>query len=183
MLFIITPFQPSMVKCLLKGTNKGVRSLLEESLTITREMLREAQLAYPRNPVRDHNHLIKMLWLLSTSLFHLFQGYVTLIILSHKNCHDQCCEQIFWLITSVYMQAFFQRVAVIDICPLCLQVLQSLKSKTLDLARALQSYVHCHISVSFNNTASYKLRPMVIMKRGFCTFEFLRVVVFFLFFF
>ncbi|XP_039985458.1 kinesin-like protein KIF14 [Xiphias gladius] len=67
--------KPSMVECLLKGTNKGVRSLLEESLTITREMLREAQLAYPRNPV-----------------------------------------------------------------------LQSLKSKTLDLARALQSYVHCHIS-------------------------------------
>ncbi|XP_070765360.1 kinesin-like protein KIF14 [Enoplosus armatus] len=65
----------SIVMCLLKGTNKGVRSLLEESLTITREMLREAQLAYPRNPV-----------------------------------------------------------------------LQSLKSKTLDLARALQSYMHCHIT-------------------------------------
>ncbi|XP_071342044.1 kinesin-like protein KIF14 [Trachinotus anak] len=67
--------KPSTVMCLLKGTNKGVRSLLEESLTITREMLREAQLAYPSNPV-----------------------------------------------------------------------LQSLKSKTLDLARALQSYMHCHIS-------------------------------------
>ncbi|KAM4548315.1 kinesin-like protein KIF14 [Odontesthes bonariensis] len=65
----------SLVTFLLKGTKKGVRSLLEESLTITREMLREAQLAYPRNPV-----------------------------------------------------------------------LQSLKSKTLDLARALQSYINCHIS-------------------------------------
>ncbi|XP_070688470.1 kinesin-like protein KIF14 [Pempheris klunzingeri] len=65
----------SMVTCLLKGTNKGVRSLSEESLKITREMLREAQLAYPRSPV-----------------------------------------------------------------------LQSLKSKTLDLARALQSYMHCYIT-------------------------------------
>ncbi|XP_044056624.1 kinesin-like protein KIF14 isoform X2 [Siniperca chuatsi] len=61
--------------CLLKGINKGIRSLLEESLTITREMLREAQLAYPRDPV-----------------------------------------------------------------------LQSLKSKTLDLARALQNYMYCHIT-------------------------------------
>ncbi|XP_069558309.1 LOW QUALITY PROTEIN: kinesin-like protein KIF14 [Brachyistius frenatus] len=65
----------SVVTSLLKGTKKGVRSLLEESLTITRGILREAQLAYPRN-----------------------------------------------------------------------QVLQSLKSKTLDAARALQSYMHCHIS-------------------------------------
>ncbi|XP_023146712.2 kinesin-like protein KIF14 [Amphiprion ocellaris] len=65
----------SLATCLLKGTNKGIRSLLEESLTITREMLRDAQLAYPRNPV-----------------------------------------------------------------------LQSLKSKTLDLACALQSYMHYHIS-------------------------------------
>ncbi|KAF1385577.1 hypothetical protein PFLUV_G00109210 [Perca fluviatilis] len=64
----------SVVMCLLRGTDKGVGSLLEESLTITSEMLREAQLAYPRNPV-----------------------------------------------------------------------LQSLKSKTLDLARALQNYMHCHI--------------------------------------
>nr|XP_019953883.1 PREDICTED: kinesin-like protein KIF14 [Paralichthys olivaceus] len=67
--------KPSMTMCVLKGTNRGIRSLLEESLTITREMLRDAQLAYPRNPV-----------------------------------------------------------------------LQSLKSKMLDLARALQSYMHCHIS-------------------------------------
>ncbi|XP_051233248.1 kinesin-like protein KIF14 [Dicentrarchus labrax] len=64
----------SIVMCLLKGTKKGVHSLLEDSLIITREMLREAQLSYPRNPV-----------------------------------------------------------------------LQSLKSKMLDLARALQSYMHCHI--------------------------------------
>ncbi|XP_029286383.1 LOW QUALITY PROTEIN: kinesin-like protein KIF14 [Cottoperca gobio] len=65
----------SVVVCLLKGTDKGVHSLLEESFTITREMLREAQLSYPRNPV-----------------------------------------------------------------------LQSLKSKTLDLACALQNYMHCHIT-------------------------------------
>lgn len=53
--YMVTSFQQSAVVSLLKGTNKGVRSLLEESLIIAREMLREAQLAYPRNPVRDHN--------------------------------------------------------------------------------------------------------------------------------
>lgn len=31
-----------------------------------------------------------------------------------------------------------------------MQVLQSLKSKMLDFARALQSYIHCHITVSFS---------------------------------
>ncbi|XP_060934575.1 kinesin-like protein KIF14 [Limanda limanda] len=67
--------KPSMTMCVLNGTSRGVRSLLNESLTITREMLRDAQLAYPRNPG-----------------------------------------------------------------------LQSLKSKMLDLACALQSYMHCHIS-------------------------------------
>lgn len=67
--------KPSIITSLLKGTNKGVHSLLEKSLTIAREMLREAQLAYPQNPV-----------------------------------------------------------------------LQSLKSKTLDLARALQSYMLFHIT-------------------------------------
>ncbi|KAF3690792.1 Kinesin-like protein KIF14 [Channa argus] len=66
--------KPSMVSCLLKGTNKGIHSLLEESLIISREMLREAQLVYPRNPL-----------------------------------------------------------------------LQNLKSKTVDLARVLQNYMHCHI--------------------------------------
>ncbi|CAG5864166.1 unnamed protein product [Menidia menidia] len=66
----------SMVTILVKGTYKGVQSLLEESLAITKEMLRDAQLAYPRNPV-----------------------------------------------------------------------LQSLKSKTLDTAQALQRYINCHISV------------------------------------
>lgn len=41
--------KPSVITSLLKGTSKGVHSLLEESLTITRDMLREAQLAYPRD--------------------------------------------------------------------------------------------------------------------------------------
>ncbi|XP_076007312.1 kinesin-like protein KIF14 isoform X2 [Genypterus blacodes] len=41
----------SAVIILLKGTNKGIRSLLEEGLTITRGMLRDAQLAYPRTTV------------------------------------------------------------------------------------------------------------------------------------
>ncbi|XP_044218088.1 kinesin-like protein KIF14 [Thunnus albacares] len=76
--------KPSVVmshdSCLLRGTNKGVRSLVEESLTISREMLREAQLSYPRNPV-----------------------------------------------------------------------LQCLKSKTLDLARALQSYMYCHVTEKEND--------------------------------
>ncbi|XP_010778419.1 kinesin-like protein KIF14 [Notothenia coriiceps] len=65
----------SGVLCLLRGTDKGVHSLLKESFNITREMLRDAQLAYPRNPV-----------------------------------------------------------------------LQSLKSKTLDLACALQNYMNFHIT-------------------------------------
>ncbi|XP_059197955.1 kinesin-like protein KIF14 [Centropristis striata] len=65
----------SVGMCLLRGTDKGIHSLIEESLTITREMLRDAQLAFPRNPV-----------------------------------------------------------------------LQSLKSKTLDLAQALQTYMHYHIT-------------------------------------
>ncbi|XP_068563242.1 kinesin-like protein KIF14 [Cebidichthys violaceus] len=65
----------SFVMRLVRGTNMGVGYLLEESLSITRETLREAQLAYPRNPV-----------------------------------------------------------------------LQSLKSKALDLAHALQNYMRCHIT-------------------------------------
>ncbi|XP_072294433.1 kinesin-like protein KIF14 isoform X1 [Eucyclogobius newberryi] len=43
--------KPSIVTSLMKGTSKGFHSLLEASLNITREMMREAQLAYPRNPV------------------------------------------------------------------------------------------------------------------------------------
>ncbi|XP_059923848.1 kinesin-like protein KIF14 [Gadus macrocephalus] len=61
--------------CLLEGTNKGVGSLLEAGLHITKEMLRDAQLAYPRTPA-----------------------------------------------------------------------LQSLKSKAVDLACSLQTYIHCHMT-------------------------------------
>ena len=43
--------------CLLEGTNKGVGSLLEAGLHITKEMLRDAQLAYPRTPVRNHTNM------------------------------------------------------------------------------------------------------------------------------
>ncbi|KAM9503582.1 kinesin-like protein KIF14 isoform 2-T2 [Salvelinus alpinus] len=60
---------------LLEGTCKGVHSLLEEALTISKEMLSDAQLTYPRTPV-----------------------------------------------------------------------LQSLKSKMLDLSCALQSYIYCHMT-------------------------------------
>ncbi|XP_056132828.1 kinesin-like protein KIF14 [Lampris incognitus] len=67
--------KPSAAMSLLEGIKKGVGSLLEEDLTITKEMLREAQLVYTRTPA-----------------------------------------------------------------------LQSLKSKTLDLARALQSYIHCRMT-------------------------------------
>lgn len=45
--------QQSTFECLLKGTAKGIRSLLKEILIVTQDMLREAQLAYPRSPVRD----------------------------------------------------------------------------------------------------------------------------------
>ncbi|XP_041695950.1 kinesin-like protein KIF14 [Coregonus clupeaformis] len=65
----------SVALSLLEGTCKGVHSLLEEGLTISNEMLRDAQLANPRTPV-----------------------------------------------------------------------LQSLKSKMLDLSCALQSYIHCHMT-------------------------------------
>ncbi|XP_077463203.1 kinesin-like protein KIF14 isoform X1 [Stigmatopora argus] len=40
----------SFVPYLLKGTNKGVQSILAESLIMTREILREAQLAHPSKP-------------------------------------------------------------------------------------------------------------------------------------
>ncbi|XP_027884679.1 kinesin-like protein KIF14 [Xiphophorus couchianus] len=75
----------SLLSCLLRGTRKGVRSLLEEILAITRETLRDAQLAYPRNPV-----------------------------------------------------------------------LQSLKSKTLDMSRALQSYIQSHISEQENDEEAHE---------------------------
>ncbi|XP_041745611.1 kinesin-like protein KIF14 isoform X2 [Coregonus clupeaformis] len=65
----------SVVLSLLEGTCKGVHSLLEEGLTISKEMLRDAQLSYPRT-----------------------------------------------------------------------LVLQSLKSKMLDLSCALQSYIHCQMT-------------------------------------
>lgn len=42
-----------MVTCLLKGSRNGIQSLLEEGLTITKEMLREAQLVYPKNLVKN----------------------------------------------------------------------------------------------------------------------------------
>ncbi|KAL1023324.1 hypothetical protein UPYG_G00039250 [Umbra pygmaea] len=60
---------------LLEGTCKGLQSLLEEGLTLSNEMLRDAQLAYPRTPV-----------------------------------------------------------------------LQSVKSKMVDLSCALQRYIHCHLT-------------------------------------
>uniref|UniRef100_M3ZV09 Kinesin-like protein KIF14 n=1 Tax=Xiphophorus maculatus TaxID=8083 RepID=M3ZV09_XIPMA len=51
------PLSQSLLSCLLRGTRKGVRSLLEEILAITRETLRDAQLAYPRNPVRHQTFI------------------------------------------------------------------------------------------------------------------------------
>lgn len=58
---------------------KGIRSLLEESLIITRDMLREAQLAYPRNPVRD-----------------IITSYREMVFKSQYHCHDQiiCIPQV-----------------------------------------------------------------------------------------
>ncbi|XP_017268937.1 kinesin-like protein KIF14 isoform X2 [Kryptolebias marmoratus] len=79
------PTGKSVMSCLLKGTSKGVCSLLEENLAVAKGMLREAQLAYPRNPV-----------------------------------------------------------------------LQKLKSKVLDLARALQSYIQCHILERESNPEEVK---------------------------
>ena len=123
-----------MTMCVLKGTNRGVRSLLNESLNITREMLRDAQLAYPRNPVRDKNRLLTTLCL----LLHVFYSTRIVMIMYHE-CEHKCL--------------FFLRVANTDTCYLCSQVLQSLKSKMLDLSCALQRYMYCHISVSSNVTS------------------------------
>ncbi|XP_049575745.1 kinesin-like protein KIF14 isoform X1 [Syngnathus scovelli] len=41
----------SFVACLMKGTNKGVHSVLEESLISTKEIQRAAQFTHPKNPV------------------------------------------------------------------------------------------------------------------------------------
>lgn len=93
-LFIwLLTFQQSVIMCLLKGTGKGIRSLIEESLTITREMLREAQLAYPRNPVRDHNLAVsfvigKLYYNNRTS----WLGYITRFV-----CVDNLHSIIVWL--------------------------------------------------------------------------------------
>ncbi|KAM9849329.1 kinesin-like protein KIF14 [Aulostomus maculatus] len=68
-----------LVTDLLKGTNKGIQSLLEESLTIAREMLREAQLAYPRNEVLQ--------WLKSKTLVlaRSLQNYMHFHITKREN--------------------------------------------------------------------------------------------------
>uniref|UniRef100_A0A3Q0RYW7 Kinesin family member 14 n=1 Tax=Amphilophus citrinellus TaxID=61819 RepID=A0A3Q0RYW7_AMPCI len=47
------------------------------------------------------------------------------------------------------------------------KVLQSLKSKALDLARALQRYMHCHITVSFTYRITSKrvaTKPLILTK-------------------
>lgn len=97
-------FQQSVLMCLLKGTDKGIGSLVEESLTITREMLREAQLAYPRNPVRDHNLAVsfvigKLYYNNCTSSL----GYVTRFV-RVDNLHSVTVWMIrcYWYSTSVY---------------------------------------------------------------------------------
>lgn len=141
-----------MVMCLLKGTNKGVRSLVEESLTITREMLREAQLAYPRNPVRDK---------ISVAFGHIPVSFVHHPITLKWSWLKLWAY--FWLITSgMCKQVFLKSVAITDICHLFLQVLHNLKSKTLDLACALQTYMHYHIAVSLNNAVSYKCYGSIV---------------------
>lgn len=126
-------FQKSIVMYLLTGTNKGIRSLLEESLLITREMLREAQLAYPRNTVRNYN-LRENLFLMIPSL-KLSSLWNSIL-----------CD---WFSVKSYRNIVKWGFYVV--IHLLMQVLQSLKSKMLDLARALQSYIHCHVTVSFSN--------------------------------
>lgn len=70
-----TSLQTSVVLCLLKGASSGIQSLLEESLVTAREMLREAQLAYPRSPVRDLNLPMSFLLLVTFCVtFFLFFG-------------------------------------------------------------------------------------------------------------
>lgn len=126
---MITSFQ-SVITTLLKGSNKGVRSLLEESLTISREMLREAQLAYPRNLVRDY-HLARL-------------------CASSISCDD----------SKGVGRSSSRGDAVCNLFPP--QVLQSLKSKAVDLARALQSYMHCHITVGSSSFTSQPTTNILI---------------------
>lgn len=67
-----TSLQTSVVLCLLKGASNGIQSLLEESLVTAREMLREAQLAYPRSPVRDLNLPMSFLLLVTFCVTFFF---------------------------------------------------------------------------------------------------------------
>lgn len=60
--------------CLLKGTSNGIQSLLQESLVTAREMLREAQLTYPRSPVRDLNLPMSFLLLVTFCVTYFFFG-------------------------------------------------------------------------------------------------------------
>ncbi|XP_061739305.1 kinesin-like protein KIF14 [Nerophis ophidion] len=75
----------SIVEYLLKGAIKGVHSLLEASLIITREMLRDAQLAYPRNPV------LQCLKSKTLDLAHSLQRYMHRHITEREN--DQGCVE------------------------------------------------------------------------------------------
>lgn len=46
------------------------------------------------------------------------------------------------------------------------QVLQSLKSKMLDLSCALQSYIHCHMKVSTGRTITNPTSPSIFLDMG-----------------
>nr|XP_057929608.1 kinesin-like protein KIF14 [Doryrhamphus excisus] len=72
----------SCVEYLRKGANKGLHSILEGSLGMAREMLRDAQLAYPRSPVLQ--------WLKSKTLdlARSLQNYMNCHIVSIKEDNE-----------------------------------------------------------------------------------------------
>ncbi|XP_053737269.1 kinesin-like protein KIF14 [Synchiropus splendidus] len=71
--------KPSVIVNLQNGVNKGVCSLLEDNLGVTREMLREAQLAYPRNPI------LKSLKSKTLDLARSLQNYMHHLLMEREN--------------------------------------------------------------------------------------------------
>ncbi|XP_033820696.1 kinesin-like protein KIF14 [Periophthalmus magnuspinnatus] len=94
--------KPSIITSLLKGTSKGFHSLLEESLNITKEMLREAQLAYSRNPVLQS--LKSKVLDLAPALQNFMLYHITEIQENNKEFEDESstCQKLRATVTRLY---------------------------------------------------------------------------------
>ncbi|XP_077441325.1 kinesin-like protein KIF14 isoform X2 [Vanacampus margaritifer] len=69
----------SFVACLLKGTNKGVHSIFEESLITAKEMRRDAQFAHPKTTV------LQCLKSKTLDLARIMQNYICCHITEREN--------------------------------------------------------------------------------------------------